>query len=139
MLESVLQVTRIHGSILSSLLFEILFFKIILFIYFCCTASSLLHRLFSSCGKWEVLFVVVGGLLIVVASLAAEHRLQSAWASVVEAPGLQGTGLRAVAHRFSCSTVCEIFLDHESQPVSPALAGRFFTTKLPGKALKYCF
>ena len=33
------------------------------------------HRLFSSCGKWEVLFVVVGGLLIVVASLAAEHRL----------------------------------------------------------------
>ena len=33
------------------------------------------HRLFSSCGEWGLLFVAVRGLLIVVASLAAEHRL----------------------------------------------------------------
>ena len=32
-------------------------------------------RAFSSCGKWGLLFVAVCGLLIVVASLVAEHRL----------------------------------------------------------------
>ena len=30
---------------------------------------------FSSCGEWGLLFVVVRGLLIVVPSLVAEHRL----------------------------------------------------------------
>ena len=30
---------------------------------------------FSSCGEWGLLFVVVCGLLLVVASLVAEHRL----------------------------------------------------------------
>ena len=33
------------------------------------------HGLFSSCGEWGLLFVVVCGLLIVVASLVAEHGL----------------------------------------------------------------
>ena len=32
-------------------------------------------RAFSSCGEWGLLFVVVCGLLIAVASLVAEHRL----------------------------------------------------------------
>ena len=32
-------------------------------------------RAFSSCGKWELLFVAVHGLLIAVASLVAEHGL----------------------------------------------------------------
>ena len=35
----------------------------------CCT------RAFSSCGEGGLLFVVVRGLLIAVASLVAEHRL----------------------------------------------------------------
>ena len=35
----------------------------------CCT------RAFSSCGEWGLLFVVVHGLLIAVASLVAEHGL----------------------------------------------------------------
>ena len=35
----------------------------------CCTQA------FSSCGEWGLLFVVVCGLLIVVASLVAEHEL----------------------------------------------------------------
>ena len=35
----------------------------------CCT------RAFSSCGEQGLLFVVVRGLLIMVASLVAEHRL----------------------------------------------------------------
>ena len=37
----------------------------------CCCA-----RAFSSCGKWGLLFVVVHGLLIAVASLVVEHGLQ---------------------------------------------------------------
>ena len=36
----------------------------------CCCAQA-----FSSCGKWGLLFIAVRGLLIVVASLVAEHGL----------------------------------------------------------------
>ena len=34
-------------------------------------------RAFSSCGKWGSLFITVRGPLTVVASLVAEHRLQT--------------------------------------------------------------
>ena len=37
--------------------------------------SLLLHGLFSSCGKWGCSLVTVRGLLTVVASLVAAHRL----------------------------------------------------------------
>ena len=50
--------------------------KFYLFI-FGCAGSLLLHRLFSSCDKWGLLFVTVLRLLIVVASLVAEHGLCS--------------------------------------------------------------
>ena len=33
-------------------------------------------RAFSSCGKWEPLFIAVRGPLTIVASLVVEHRLQ---------------------------------------------------------------
>ena len=54
-----------------------LIYILILFIYLflavlglrCCTQA------FSSCGEWGLLFVAVHGLLIAVASLAAEHGL----------------------------------------------------------------
>ena len=39
----------------------------------------------------------------------------------------------AVAFGLCCSTVCGIFPDQGSNPVSPALAGGFFTTEPPGK------
>ena len=42
---------------------------------FGCARSSLLCGLFSSCSEQGVLFTAVCGLLIVGASLAAEHRL----------------------------------------------------------------
>ena len=53
------------------------FLKFIYFIYLflavlglhCCAGA------FSSCGEWGLLFVAVHRLLIVVASLVAEHRL----------------------------------------------------------------
>ena len=39
------------------------------------TGSSLLHELFSSCGKWGYSLVVVCGLLVVAISLVVEHGL----------------------------------------------------------------
>ena len=77
-------------------------------------------RAFSSCGKWGPLFIAAHGLLTVMASLAAEHRLQTRrlsscgpWAQLLRGmwdlptPGLE--------------------------PASPALAGRLSTTAPPGK------
>ena len=77
-------------------------------------------RAFSSCGEWGPLFIAVCRPLTVVASLVAEHRLQtrrlSSYGSRVQflrgmwdlpRPGLE--------------------------PVSPALAGRFSTTAPPEK------
>ena len=52
------------------------------FIVFDCDGSSLLHIGFLSLQRWGLLFDVVCRLLIAVASLVAEHRLQyyNAWA-----------------------------------------------------------
>ena len=60
-----------------SLLFHIhvLKKKLIYLFIFGCIGSSLLYAGFSSCGKQGLLFIVVRGLLIVVASLGAEHGL----------------------------------------------------------------
>ena len=44
-------------------------------------------QVFSSCGKWGLLFIVVCGLLTAVASLA-EPQLWDTKAAVVEVPGL---------------------------------------------------
>ena len=43
-----------------------------------------------------------------------------------------------VAHGLSCFAAWQIFLDQESK-LSPALAGRFFTTEPPGKPLVNSF
>ena len=54
-------------------MFLFLFFNFYLFLSalgLCCCAWA-----FSSCGQWGLLFVVVHGLLIAVASLVVEHGL----------------------------------------------------------------
>ena len=58
------------------LMFLVLLF-IYLFIYLFLAALGLRFcaQAFSSCGEWGLLFVVVCGLLIVVTSLVAEHKL----------------------------------------------------------------
>ena len=63
----------------SSWLYMHYFLSLLVFGY---AGSSLLHRLFFSCGKWGLLFIEVQELLTVVASLVAEHRPNScdAWA-----------------------------------------------------------
>jgi len=87
---------------------------------------------FSSCSKYGLFFVVVLGLLTAVAS---EHRLY--------AHGLQQlwhTGSVLAAHGLrSCDTRTQLLLGTWDLPgpgiklVSPALAGRFFSTVSPGK------
>ena len=56
---------------------------------------------FSSCSKWGLLFFVVHGLLIAVASLVAEHGL---------------VGSVVVVHGLSCSVACGIFLEQGLNP-----------------------
>ena len=77
-------------------------------------------RAFSSCGKRGPFFFVVRGPLTVVASLVAEHRLQT--------------------HRLSsCGSWAQLLCGMWDlprpglEPVSPALAVRFSTTAPPGK------
>ena len=77
-------------------------------------------RAFSSCGKWGPLFIAVRGPLIIVASLVAEHRLQTRRLSNCGSPA---------------QLLCGIWdLPRPGlEPVSSALAGRFSTTAPPGK------
>ena len=65
-------------------------------------AGSLLMRgLFSGCGEWELLFVVLHGLLIAVTSFVVE-------------PGLESTGSIAVPLGLSCSAAHGICPDQGS-------------------------
>ena len=104
-----------------------LFFLINLFL--AVLGLSFCVRAFSSCGKWGPLFIAVHGPLTIVASLVAEHRLQT--------------------HRLSsCGSRAQLLRGMWDlprpglKPVSPALAGRFPTTAPPGKPppllLCYC-
>ena len=63
--------------------------------------AVLLHRLSCSCGEPGLLLVAVLGLLIVVASLVAEHRLHDPWASVVVVQGLNSLGLQTLERRLN--------------------------------------
>ena len=67
-----------EGPVVISSIIHSYFFLINLFIYLLFLAALGLRscaRIFSSCGDWGLLFVAVHGLVIVVASLAAEHGL----------------------------------------------------------------
>ena len=67
--------------------------------------SLLLVRLFCSCGKWGLLSSCGARVSHLVASLLAEHRLKSTWASVAVTCGLSSCGSRALEHRLnSCGT-----------------------------------
>ena len=105
--------------------FPYFFKKCIYFIYLFLAAFGLhcCAQAFSSCDEWRLLFVVVCGLLIAVASLVVEHRLQVhglqyLWhmGSVVVARRLQSTGSVVVAHGLSCSAARGIFLDQGLNP-----------------------
>ena len=101
-------------------------YKFIYFIYlfFGCTGSSLLHMGFLQLRRTGATLAVCV-LLIAVASLVAEHGFQ--------AHGLSRCGARAQLLRDMWDLP-----GPGIEPMSPALAGGFFTTAPPGKSLKYC-
>ena len=70
--------------------------------------------------KWGALFIAELRLLIVVASLAVEHRLQ--------AHGLHGCGTQAYSPHSTWDLP-----GSELEPMSPVLAGGFLTTRPLGK------
>ena len=102
----------------------VVFFKIFiyLFIYLFLAVLGLRFcaRAFSSCGERGPLFIAVRGPLTVAASPAAEHRLQRR--------RLSSCGPRAQLLRGMWDPPRPGL-----EPVSPALAGRFWTTAPPGK------
>ena len=90
--------------------------------------------------------VVVRGLLTAVASLVAEHSLWRSWTSVVAAHELSSCGSQALEQRLNnCDTQAQLLhgmwdlLGPGMEPVSPALAGRFFTTEPPEKPKELFF
>ena len=97
------------------LIFIYLFILAVLGLRFCAGA-------FSSCGKRGPLFVAVCGPLTVVASLVAEHRLQT---RRISSCGSQAQLLRGMWDLPRPGL----------EPVFPALAGRFSTTAPPEKPL----
>ena len=77
--------------------------------------------------------VMVCGLLIEVVSLVSEHGLQVVWASAVVVPGIQSTRSIVVMHGLRLLQGMWDLPRPAIEPMSPALAGRFFTTEKPGK------
>ena len=82
----------------------------------CCCAQA-----FCSCGQGGLLFVAVCGLLIEAASLVVEH-------------GLQARRLSSCGARTQLLRGMWDLPGPGIEPVSPALAGGFFTTAPPGKS-----
>ena len=89
-----------------------------------CAGSALPCRLSLVAASQGYPPVVLHGLLIAGPSLAAEHGLVGAWVSEAVPCRLSSWGSQAELH---CSTRGLSRLGIE--PISPALAGRFFTTK----------
>ena len=79
-------------------------------------------RAFSSCGKRGPLFIAVRGPLTIVASLVAEHRLQT------RRPSNCGSRAQLLRGMWDLPRP-------GLEPVSPALAGGFSTTAPPGKLM----
>ena len=50
---------------------------VFMYLYIAVLGLRFCARAFSSCGKWWPLFITVRGPLLIAASLAAEHRLQT--------------------------------------------------------------
>ena len=103
--------------------FFLIYFYLFIYLFLAALGLRCCVQTFSSCREQGLPFIVVNGLLIVVASLVAEHGLQAAglqqlWhvGSVVVARRFQSARSVAVVHGLSCSTACGIFPDQGSNP-----------------------
>ena len=91
--------------------------------FFFLAVLGLCCGLFSSCGEQGLLFIVVHGLLIAVASLVVEHSFQAHRllqlrhvGSVVVARRLQSAGSVVLVNGLSCCKACGIFPDQGLNP-----------------------
>ena len=75
--------------------FQKLFFNRFIYLSLAALGLRCCERAFSSCGERRLLFVVVWGLLTVVASLVAEHRLQAHRLQQLWLAGFSSCGTRA--------------------------------------------
>ena len=64
-------------SFIDNTFFFFFFYKFIYLFFYFCLGLRFCARAFSSCGKRGPLFITVRGPLTIVASLVAEHRLQT--------------------------------------------------------------
>ena len=112
--------------------------KILFIVNFDCAGSSLLSVDVLQLWRVDVPLSAVQRLLIAVASLVAEHRLQGAQASVVLARGPYSSGC-------SCGAWAQVPQSKWSlprpgiKPMFPALAGEFSTTGPPEKSRSHFF
>ena len=96
------------------------FFWIFIYLIFGCTASLLLHRGFSSCGKQRLL------------SSCGARASHCSGFSCCGAQALGHKGSALVVYRLSCSwNVASSWT--RDRTLSSAVSGRFFTTEPPGK------
>ena len=65
----------VQGNGSKHLMFFFLFLRFISLDFFTVLDLCWFPRAFSSCSEWRLLFVVVRGLLIAMASLSVKHRL----------------------------------------------------------------
>ena len=101
-------------------------FYLFIYLYVAVLGLRFCARAFSSCGERGPLFIAVRRPLIIAASLAAEHRLQTC--------RLSSCGSRAQLLRGMWDLPRPGL-----EPASPALAGRFLTTAPPGKPYMFFF
>ena len=100
------------------------FFNLFIYLFMAVLGLRFCARALSSCGKWGPLFIAVREPLTIVASLAAEHRLQTRRLS-------------------NCASRAQLLCGTRDpprpglEPASPAPAGRLSTTAPPGKPLLY--
>ena len=118
----------------------ILFLKYI-YLFLAALGLRCCAQAFSSCSERGLLFVLVHGLLIEVASLCWGAWALGARASVVMAHRLSSCVSPALERRLSsCGTRASLLrgiwdLPRPGlEPMSPALAGGFLTTAPPGKS-----
>ena len=100
--------------------------KLFIYLFMAVLGLRFCARAFSSCGKRGPLFIAVRGPLTIVASLVAEHRLQTR--------RLSNCGSQAQLLRGTWDLPRPGL-----EPVSPALAGGFSTTAPPGKPFNLPF
>ena len=119
---------------------QIIFFFLNNLLNFWLCWVSVAARAFSSCPKWRLLFIAMHELLTVAACLVAQHGLSGARASRAAVHGLRSCSSGAPDHRInSCGTQALLLTSMWElsgsviEPVSPALAGRLFTTEPSGK------